>query len=710
MAQVALYLLGSPRVEANGKELHISRRKALALLAYLAVEGGSHQRDALATLFWPDHDRSSARADLRRALSELNRALGEGWAIADRQTAEFNSNAEFTVDVDAFRQHLAAGTTHGHSAAEACAECRPSLERAVELCRGPFLDGFTLSDSLAFDEWQFFQTQALRDELAAALVRLANHYTSQGDLERAITYARRWLAVDPVHEPAHRHLIVLYAKSGQRAAALRQYETCRQLLEEELGVVPSEKTREIYERLVQGELPTGPTAVEAILERELRTVGACPYRGLAAFREDDAPFFFGRESFIDRLWEAVQERSLLAVIVGSSGSGKSSAVHAGLLPRLRGSTDWLVAHLRPGPEPFHALATIFLPMLEPQLGETDRLIETRKLATALRDGQLPLCDVVERVLEKRGVARLLLLLDQFEELYTLCPRPAERRQYLDTLLAAVEATNARRPSPLVLVLTLRADFMAQALAYRPFADALQESSLLMGPMTRQELRAAIEKPAEKQGAALEAGLVERLLDDVGEEPGNLPLLEFALTLLWERLDYGWLTHAAYEAIGRVDGALAQYAQEVYTGLTQQEREGARRIFVQLVQPGDGTEDTRRTATRAELGDENWALVQRLADQRLVVTGLDATGNETAEVVHEALIQHWGQLQTWMAEDRAFRTWQERLRAALRGWEASGGDEGALLRGVPLAQAEGWLAERGEEWSPAEVRFVEASAK
>jgi len=438
-------------------------------------------------------------------------------------------------------------------------------------------------------------------------------------------------------------------------------------------------------------------------------VGECPYRGLLAFREADAPFFFGRESFAERLTEAVHTQPMVAVIVGSSGSGKSSAVFAGLLPRLREEGNWFIADLRPGGQPFHALAAALLLALEPELDETDRLVKARKLAQALGEGDIPLHDAVERVLEKgNGADRLLLLVDQFEELYTLCPEPETRRRFVDALLAAVGAVEDRRESPFVLLLTMRADFMGQALAHRPFVDALQESSLLLGPMTREELGAAIAKPVEKQGAALEAGLVERLLDDVGQEPGNLPLLEFALTLLWERLDYGWMTHRAYEEIGRVEGALARYAQEVYDDLTEDEREGARRIFVQLVQPGEGTEDTRRVASRAELGDENWSLVQHLADKRLVVTGRDsARGDETVEVVHEALIQRWGQLQAWMGEDRAFRTWQERLGSALRAWEESEQDEGALLWGAPLAEAENWAAERGEELSPGEVDFIQA---
>ncbi|MCB0207359.1 MAG: hypothetical protein KDH89_21260, partial [Anaerolineae bacterium] len=217
-----------------------------------------------------------------------------------------------------------------------------------------------------------------------------------------------------------------------------------------------------------------------------------------------------------------------------------------------------------------------------------------------------------------------------------------------------------------------------------------------------------EKPAELRGAAFETGLVARILDDVGEEPGNLPLLEFALSLLWERMDQGWMTHAAYDAIGRVDGALARYAEEVFAALPAGQQAAAQRIFIQLVQPGEGTEDTRRVASRSELGDPNWPLVQHLADKRLIVTGQDDSSHETVEVVHEALIRSWQRLRGWIGADRAFRVWQEGLRAAMRQWQANNHDEGALLRGAPLITAETWLAERGAELSPAERNFIETS--
>ncbi|MFQ5923049.1 MAG: adenylate/guanylate cyclase domain-containing protein [Anaerolineales bacterium] len=447
----------------------------------------------------------------------------------------------------------------------------------------------------------------------------------------------------------------------------------------------------------------------SIEHREPRSVGESPYQGLAAFDEQDAEFFFGREDFTERLLGAVKTHPMIAVIVGSSGSGKSSAVFAGLLPRLRKEEGWSIAQFRPGSQPLAALTTVLLPVIQPELQTAERLVETRKLADALRAGDLPLYDVVNQAFEKnREVEHLLLVIDQFEELYTLCQEEEVRRRFKDELLAVVEATSKRRKRRFVLLLTMRADFMGQALTHRPFADALQEASLLMGPMTREELESVVQKPAEIQGAIFEAGLVERILDDVGEKPGNLPLLEFALTLLWEAQSDGWLTHTDYEAIGSVDGALARHADEVFEELEESEREQARRIFVQLVKPGEGTEDTRRVAIRSELAEADWGLIQHLADRRLVVTGRDADENETVEVVHEALIQRWELLREWMQENRAFRSWQERLRTSLRDWDTSEQDKKAVLRGLPLTEAENWLVEREEELSTNERAFIQAS--
>nr|BAL53484.1 hypothetical protein HGMM_F07C06C06 [uncultured Chloroflexota bacterium] len=363
-----------------------------------------------------------------------------------------------------------------------------------------------------------------------------------------------------------------------------------------------------------------------------------PYRGLLAFREQDAALFFGREAVSAEVWEWAQKKPLVA-LVGPSGSGKSSVALAGVLPRARQNPDWAVTSLRPGREPFRELAAALLPLLEPSLSETDRLLEIPKLSVALERGEIPLTDVLRRILQRTEKTRLLVLLDQAEELYTLCEE-APRRAFLDLWLRALAEPRA----PVRLLLTLRADFLSQALLDRALADALQNGTYLLGPMRREDLQAAIVEPARRHDVTFEDGLVERILDEVGEAAGQLPLLEFALTQLWERQERGRLTHAAYEAIGGVEGALTRHAEAVYEGeFDESEREDLRRVFVQLVTPGEGTEDTRRRAARAELGEARWALTRRLADARLVVTGQDAEGRDYAEVSHEALISRWARL-------------------------------------------------------------------
>jgi WD40 repeat protein/DNA-binding SARP family transcriptional activator len=703
MALLSIRLLGPFQVTLDGEPVSgFVSDKARALLAYLAVEADRpHRRESLAGLLWPDVPEGSARTSLRTALTNVRQLIGDPEAPSPflhitRQTIQSKLDSGALVDALQFT-HLLETALPPEVGGTADASTIHRLEEAVALYRGGFLEGFSLADSVLFEEWALLKREQLQRQALVALHWLAAHYESSGEPLRALQHAWRAVDLDPWPGRGQRQVMRLLALCGRREAALAQYTTYCRVLRQELGVDPSEATMELHELLSTGEWPADGSVPEVILERSIVPAGPCPYRGLAAFREEDAPFFFGRESFVERLVESVKERSVVTAVVGPSGCGKSSTVFAGLLPRLRDAGGWLIAGFRPGSRPFRTQAAALAPLLE--------------LDEAGQGGRLTLEQAAGHVLEhSRGVNRLLLVVDQFEELYTLCPDPAVRRRFLDGLLATVDGHGAPglQGDCFRLLLTLRADFMGQALAYRPFADVLQDASLLLGPMMRGELRVAIERPALKQGVLFETGLVERILDDVGQEPGYLPLLEFALTLLWGEESYGWLTHAGYERIGRVEGALARYADEVYQALGESEREGARRILAQLVQPGEGTEDTRRVATRAELGQENWAVVQHLADQRLVVTGRDAAGGETAELVHEALIQGWGQLRTWMEADRAFRTWQERLRAGLRAWEAADRDEGALLRGAPLAEAEGWLAERGRELSDGEKTFIQAA--
>jgi hypothetical protein len=434
----------------------------------------------------------------------------------------------------------------------------------------------------------------------------------------------------------------------------------------------------------------------------------CPYRGLSAFREQDAASFFGRGAAAMQLFAAVQDRGLTALIGASSG-GKSSLVFAGLLPQLRTAGGWLMLSLRPDKLPLTSLAEAIVPVLEPQLSEADRQLEEKKIAKGLREGQLDVAPFVPRMLEKTPNAqRLLLVVDQFEELYTLCRDDGEREAFIAALLKLTDADGNRASARVVL--TLRADFYGEALAYRPLADALQTALLQLRPMTQDELEQAIVQPARQVGVRFEAGLVDRILTEIDGAAGQLPLLQFALTNLWDQQKVGSLTHAAYEAMGGVRQALPRYAETVFAALSAGEQSQAQRVFLQLVQPGEQTADTRRRATRAEVGAENWDVVTKLADARLVVTGRDAaSGQDSVEVVHGALIDNWARLRVWVNSDRSFRLWQEeRLRTSVRQWNAYDRDSGALLRGAPLAEAEQWLAQRPADLSPEEQEFIKAS--
>ena len=449
----------------------------------------------------------------------------------------------------------------------------------------------------------------------------------------------------------------------------------------------------------------------------------CPYRGLFHFGPNDAAVFFGREAVVDSLQQALQRRAVLPLL-GASGSGKSSVVFAGLVPRLEREGHWRYSQFRPGKDPFHALALALVPLYAPNVDATEEMLQARRLAEALQTGALPLADVLARVRHNAPQDQLLLIADQFEELYSLCPEEGERRTFLDVLLAGFApgggpASGSAPRTAARLLLTMRADFLGSALSHRPFAELFQREGdgkavVMLGPMNDVELREAIElrkaidKPAA-QSVTFESGLVERILNDVAAEPGHLPLLEFALTQLWRRRQGPLITHAAYTEIGGVEGALARHADACFDALSPSEQEQARRVLLQLVRPGEGTEDTRRLATRQELGEARWPLARRLADDRLVVTSRNAAGDDTVEVVHEALIRHWGTLRDWLVDDRGFRAWQERLRGSLAQWRVTAREESGLLRGAALAEARAQLKERPEELAAAEREFIAASA-
>jgi DNA-binding SARP family transcriptional activator/Tfp pilus assembly protein PilF len=342
-------LLGSPRVEHDGGELEVDTRKAIALLAYLAVTRRRQARDSLAGLLWPEYNQTRARAALRRTLSSLGAARAAGWLVADRESVDLVRD-EIRVDVDRFHELLAECRTHGHTETEVCARCLPPLSEAVALYRDDFLAGFALRDSAAFDDWQFFQGEELRRELAGALERLGRGLAARGEWDEAIRHSRRWMALDPLHEPAHRWLMQLYAWAGQRAAALRQYRECVRILEGELGVSPLEETTRLYEAIGENSLPP-PPALAGESSRGPRTEEPeAPPTGEGAFHPRGEPLV-GRAAEWDALllaYEAARAAGHVVVLEGEAGIGKTRLAEEFLAYAAGRGSVTVVARCYPG--------------------------------------------------------------------------------------------------------------------------------------------------------------------------------------------------------------------------------------------------------------------------------------------------------------------------------------------------------------------------
>jgi hypothetical protein len=447
-------------------------------------------------------------------------------------------------------------------------------------------------------------------------------------------------------------------------------------------------------------------------------IASCPYLGLAYFGPDDSALFFGRDLAIDRLTAAVTQQSFTGLL-GSSGSGKSSVVLAGLAPRLYRMGGWRFGHFRIGNEldrnPFMALARALVPLFKAGVDDIHRLDNTKKLAAQLQANELTLRDVFSDRLAHNKGGHILLIADQFEETFTLIEDETVRHHFIDVLLAGFPDPQSGGHPEISLILTMRADFYGRALLYRPLNDALQGHVENLGPMSREELREAIVQPAKNAQVSFDPGLVETLLDDVESKPGSLPLLQFALREMWRLQERRKITRKSYDEIGGVQGALARRAETIFAEMTanganERMKADFQRLFSRLVTPGESQADTRRIADRRELGDEVWSLVQRLAGEanRLVVTNAPDPSHETAEVVHEALIRNWPMLKGWIDRDRAFLSWRGQIRSNVEVWSAEPSDDGSLLRGGMLAQASDWFARRGDDFSPAERGYIETS--
>ncbi|MBV7331075.1 AAA family ATPase [Chloroflexi bacterium TSY] len=334
MSTLKLFLLGSPYIELDGATVSIHRRKALALLVYLAVTRESHSRETLATLFWPDFDERRARSNLRRAISAINSALGKGWLFVEPEQVVLEPSANVWLDVNHFRHLLVDCQADGNPTIQICTDSLASLSEAIDLYRADFLVGFTLPDCPAFDECCFFQAEGLRQSLATTLQIAAHCYSEQAEFETALQYARRWLAIDFLHEPAHRLLMQLYAQSGQKAAALRQYQECVRLLNEELGLTPEEKTTELLGAIKRGKLPNSDIYLISLkFERQKRDETSLSMHKKTLLNRLEAPTYSSLIGTLEQTDDLVTqlislEPPWLISIEGMGGIGKTSLTDA----------------------------------------------------------------------------------------------------------------------------------------------------------------------------------------------------------------------------------------------------------------------------------------------------------------------------------------------------------------------------------------------
>ena len=457
-----------------------------------------------------------------------------------------------------------------------------------------------------------------------------------------------------------------------------------------------------------------------------------PYQGLRSFQEADAANFFGRNALVEKLLHrfdqaphtglTVQPSAVnrFLAVVGPSGSGKSSAVKAGLIPALRrgavnGSDKWFIVEMVPGTHPLEELEAALLGVA---------INPPTSLLGQLQEDDRGLLRAVKRILPP-DESELLLLIDQFEEVYALVESDERRSHFINSLLAALAEHNSR----IRIVLTLRADFYDRPLRTPTLAELMQRCLEIVPPLTRAELEEVIVQPALQAGALFEAGLVPTIIDDVGEQPGALPLLQYALTELFERRQERLLTQAAYTEIGGVLGALGRRAEDLYAELDAAGQEAARQLSMRLVTLGEGTEDTRRRVLRSELTGligalrkaplqneeplQNTAVMETVIDAygryRLLTFDHDPlTRESTVEVAHEALLHEWERMRNWLDENRADLRLQRSLAASAAEWAENEQDEGFLLRGSRLDMFSGWAAGMTLALTPDERSYLQAS--
>jgi WD40 repeat protein/DNA-binding SARP family transcriptional activator len=698
---VEFRILGPIEVATEGEPVRLGGPKQRAVLAILLLNANRVVPvEQIADDLYDGAAPATAVSQVRDHVSQLRKVLdplagpiietrAPGYVL--RVQPDQLDTLRFEHGVETASQELRAGDAEAASA---------RLRHALQLWRGPPLAEFAY-DSFAQPEiarLEELRLTALGSRIDADLASSRN-----GAL---VCELETLVSEHPLREQFRRQLMLALYRSGRQAEAIELYHAGRRALVEELGLAPSAELRELASRMLRQD-PTldAPAAQpvrrpERVSAHEIRN----PYKGLRAFGEADAEDFFGREQLTQTLVERMGEDRFLA-IVGPSGSGKSSVVLAGLVPALRagalpGSERWQIVVTTAGAYPLEELeAGLLRVAVNPPPSLMEQLVAD----------EVGLLRAVKRVLPDDG-SELLIVVDQLEELFTLVDDEPRRAHVLSILERAVCDPHSR----LRVVATLRADFYDRPLVYRGFAELLRGRVETVLPLSPDELERAIAAPARCVGVRLEEGLLARIVADVIDEPGALPLLEYALTELHEHREGATLTGAAYDSIGGISGALARRAEALYDGMGRGGQDVVRQLFLRLVTLGESA-DTRRRVTRAELESMDvdrgrLALaIEAFGAARLLSFDRDPrTQASTVEVAHEALLGKWARLQDWISAARENLRAHRRLSEAAAEWIESGRDPSVLLRGNQLVRFELWSAESDLARTELEQEYLDAS--
>jgi basic membrane lipoprotein Med (substrate-binding protein (PBP1-ABC) superfamily)/DNA-binding SARP family transcriptional activator/Tol biopolymer transport system component len=661
------------------------QRLVLALL--LAEPNRGVSIDRLVDGLWGDEPPDSARHTVQSYVSELRKIVGP---VIEREGAGYRIRADRdTLDALDFEGRVAEG--------RALADTDPVgastvLEEALELWRGtPFDDLGTQpmlqAESARLEELHLVATEALMQ----ARLDAGRHGDVVAELDRLTRlhpYREEFRAL---------HMVALY-RCGRQADALRAYRITRDVLGEDLGLVPSPRLRRLEEQILLQDpdldAPAdglSPVASDRWVEN--------PYLGLRAFREADHARFFGQERLVDRLVARVTDGACFTAVVGPSGSGKSSAVQAGLIPRLRRDhPEVAIAVMQPGGQPFGSLEAALAETTGAATGDIAAML-------ALPDG-LTGC---ARELLHADRLRLVVVIDQFEELFTMID-DTEARRFLDLL-----ARGARDEAHLVhVVATLRADFYDRPLAEPNFGQLFADNVVTVVALGPEELESAATLPARQLDIDVEPRLVGRLVADVAGQPNALPLFQYALTELFDARSGSILDLATYERIGGVRKAVARRAESLYGQLDATEQEAARQLFLRIATvSGDVVGRRRVPASELVSLDLDLIALRNVIDAysryRLLALDRDpASGSPTVEVAHEALLSEWHRLRDWIDQYRDDLSKQASFLVAVNEWESSGRDPGYLLHGARLDGYRTWAASTGLRLTVTEQDFLTAA--